>query len=66
MGGPMSARLVQSGFTVTGYDINDAAMAVLRQVGGQTATTPAEAASKASVLIIISNRSATFKYTLWD
>jgi 3-hydroxyisobutyrate dehydrogenase len=28
-------------------------MAVLRQVGGQTATTPAEAASKASVLIII-------------
>jgi 3-hydroxyisobutyrate dehydrogenase len=53
MGSPMSARLVQSGFTVTGYDINDAAMAALRQVGGQMATTPAEAASNASVLIII-------------
>ena len=53
MGSPMSGRLVQAGFAVTGYDINETAMATLKQVGGQTAPTPAEAAANASLLIII-------------
>jgi len=53
MGGPMANRLVTSGFKVTGYDINPAAMERLRQAGGQIASSAAEAAAEASVLITI-------------
>ncbi len=53
MGGPMSRRLVQAGFTVTGYDIDDNAMERLRQADGRLAANPAEAATDASVLITI-------------
>lgn len=53
MGGPMASRLVTSGFTVTGYDINPAAMERLRQAGGRTATSAAEAAVDAELLITI-------------
>jgi UDP-N-acetyl-D-mannosaminuronate dehydrogenase len=37
MGGPRASHLVTSGFTVTGYDINPAAMERLCQAGGQSA-----------------------------
>lgn len=37
MGGPMAGRLVTSGCTATGYDINPAAMERLCQTGGQSA-----------------------------
>jgi L-threonate 2-dehydrogenase len=53
MGGPMASRLVTAGFTVTGYDLNPAAMERLRQAGGQTAANAAEAASNADMLITI-------------
>ncbi|PON14081.1 3-hydroxyisobutyrate dehydrogenase [Candidatus Entotheonella serta] len=53
MGGPMASRLVTSGFTVTGYDINPAAMERLRQAGGQTASSVAEAATDADLLVTI-------------
>ena len=53
MGGPMASRLVASGFTVTGYDLQSAAMERLRQAGGQVASSAAEAASGADLLITI-------------
>ena len=53
MGGPMSARLIQAGFNVTGYDINPTATAQFQAAGGQTAETPAAAAAHADVLIVI-------------
>ncbi len=53
MGGPMASRLVTSGLTVTGYDINPDAMERLRQAGGQTATSAAEAAANADMLVTI-------------
>lgn len=53
MGGPMSSRLVQAGFSVTGYDINPTAVAQLQADGGQPAENPAAAAANADVLIVI-------------
>ena len=53
MGAPMASRLVTSGFTVMGYDINPAAMEHLHQAGGQTASSAAEAAADADLLITI-------------
>ena len=53
MGCPIASRLVTAGFTVTGYDMNPAAMERLRQAGGQTANSVAEAAAEASLLITI-------------
>jgi 3-hydroxyisobutyrate dehydrogenase len=49
----MASRLVTSGFTVIGYDINPAAMEHLRQAGGQTASSAAAAAADADLLITI-------------
>ncbi len=53
MGGPMASRLAASGFATTGYDINPAAMERLGQAGGQTASSAAEAAAGADILITI-------------
>ena len=53
MGGPMAGRLAASGCAVTGYDINPAAMERLRQAGGRTAASAAEAAAEADLLITI-------------
>lgn len=53
MGGPMASRLAASGYTVTGYDIQAAAMERLRQAGGKTASNAAEAAADADLLITI-------------
>ncbi len=53
MGGPMASRLVDAGFSVTGYDINPAALEHLRQAGGQTASSAAEAAADANLLMTI-------------
>jgi 3-hydroxyisobutyrate dehydrogenase len=53
MGGPLACRLVTSGFAVTGYDINPAAMERLRQAGGQTAASAASAAAEAHLLVTI-------------
>jgi 3-hydroxyisobutyrate dehydrogenase len=49
----MAGRLVTSGFAVTGYDINPAAMERLRQAGGQTAASAAAAAAEAHLLVTI-------------
>ena len=51
MGGPMAANLVKAGHTVTGYDLNPAALDALSKAGGKTAASAADAVSGASVVI---------------
>jgi 3-hydroxyisobutyrate dehydrogenase len=49
----MAARLVQAGFTVTGYDVSAAALQSLQLAGGHTAATPAAAVAHCSLLLIM-------------
>jgi 3-hydroxyisobutyrate dehydrogenase len=51
MGGPMAANLVKAGHTVTGYDLNPAALEALAKAGGNIASSAAEAVKGASVVI---------------
>ena len=51
MGAPMAANLVKAGHTVTGYDIVPAALQALAQAGGKTASSAAEAAKGATIVI---------------
>jgi 3-hydroxyisobutyrate dehydrogenase len=51
MGGPMAANLVKAGHTVTGFDLNPAALDALAKAGGNVASSAAEAVKGASVVI---------------
>jgi 3-hydroxyisobutyrate dehydrogenase len=51
MGGPMAANLVKAGHTVAGYDLNPAALDALVKAGGKRASSSADAARGASVVI---------------
>jgi 3-hydroxyisobutyrate dehydrogenase len=51
MGGPMAANLVKAGHTVAGYDLNPAALDALVKAGGRRASSSADAARGASVVI---------------
>jgi 3-hydroxyisobutyrate dehydrogenase len=51
MGAPMAANLVKAGHTVTGYDLNPAALQALTAAGGKTAASAADAVKGASVVI---------------
>jgi 3-hydroxyisobutyrate dehydrogenase len=51
MGGPMAANLVKAGHTVAGYDLNPAALDALGKAGGKRASSSADAARGASVVI---------------
>jgi 3-hydroxyisobutyrate dehydrogenase len=51
MGGPMAANLLKAGHTVTGFDLNPAALDALAKAGGIVATSAADAAAGASVVI---------------
>ena len=51
MGAPMAANLVKAGHSVTGYDLNPAALEALVAAGGKTAASAAEAARGADVVI---------------
>jgi 3-hydroxyisobutyrate dehydrogenase len=51
MGGPMAANLIKAGHTVTGYDLNPEALRALTAAGGKAASSAAEAATGASVVI---------------
>ena len=51
MGAPMAANLVKAGHDVTGYDLVPAALQALAAAGGKTATSAAEAAKGADVVI---------------
>lgn len=51
MGAPMAANLIKAGHSVTGYDLNPAALQALTAAGGKTAASAAEAARGASIVI---------------
>ncbi len=51
MGGPMAANLVKAGHSVTGYDLNAAALDALAKAGGKVAESAADAVSGASIVI---------------
>ncbi|WP_078391257.1 NAD(P)-dependent oxidoreductase [Shouchella patagoniensis] len=51
MGKPMSLNLVDSGYKVTGFDINDSAMEVLREAGGQKANTLDEVIAASDLIL---------------
>jgi 3-hydroxyisobutyrate dehydrogenase len=51
MGGPMAANLIKAGHYVTGYDLSPAALQSLLTVGGNVATSAADAARGAEFVI---------------
>ena len=51
MGAPMAANLVKAGHSVTGYDIVPAALQALTAAGGKVASSAAEAARGATIVI---------------
>lgn len=51
MGAPMAANLLKAGHHVTGYDINETALAALVSQGGHRARTAAEATTGADTII---------------
>jgi 3-hydroxyisobutyrate dehydrogenase len=51
MGGPMAVNLVKAGHTVTGFDLNPAALDALAKAGGRVAKSSADAVAGASVVI---------------
>ncbi|CAN5807619.1 NAD(P)-binding domain-containing protein [soil metagenome] len=53
MGLGMARHLVSSGFAVRGYDVNPAATQTLAEAGGQVATSAADAARNANLLILM-------------
>ncbi|MGL5137060.1 MAG: NAD(P)-dependent oxidoreductase [Beijerinckiaceae bacterium] len=53
MGRPMARRLVEAQHRVTGYDLNPAALTALEAMGGHAASSAAEAAKSADILILM-------------
>lgn len=51
MGGPMSRRLLDSGYPVVGYDISAAAVDRFRSAGGKPAGSPREVADEAEIVL---------------
>jgi 3-hydroxyisobutyrate dehydrogenase-like beta-hydroxyacid dehydrogenase len=51
MGGPMVRRLLQAGFDITIYDKSEAAMSALEGLGATRASSPAEVASAAEIVL---------------
>ncbi len=53
MGAPMAANLLSAGHSVRGFDLNSEALRALAEKGGTSATSTADAASGADVLILM-------------
>lgn len=51
MGTPMSTHLLDAGFTVAGYDVDPARVAVLADAGGKPCASPWEVATEATVVV---------------
>ena len=51
MGGPMAINLVKAGHKVLGFDLSDAAVAALIEAGGEKASSVAELAAAADVIV---------------
>lgn len=64
MGQPMTARLLQAGYTVRGHDVTEAARAAFAAKGGNACATAAEAAAGAEVLITMLPTSAVVRDAL--
>ena len=52
MGGPMASRLLDAGYTLSVFDTNDAAMRPLVDRGAKAASSPAEVASEAAIVLM--------------
>lgn len=52
MGAPMASRLLAAGYSVTVYDTNEAATAPLVEQGASAASSPAEVASRAPIVLM--------------
>jgi len=66
MGLPMARNLLSSGFTVTGYDLNAAALDALESGGGQRSKSAAEAAAEADILILMVVNAAQAEAVLFE
>jgi 3-hydroxyisobutyrate dehydrogenase len=66
MGLPMAKNLIAGGFAVRGFDVQPSALDVFRQAGGQPASSPAEAASGAEVLLLMVVNAAQAETVLFD
>lgn len=66
MGGPMSARLVLAGYSVTGFDPVPDACTTLAAAGGRTARTAAEAARNADIVVLMLPSSTVVEAVLGD
>ncbi len=53
MGLGMAGALVRAGFAVTGCDVQESALAMLRAAGGSAAANPAEAARDAAIVVCV-------------
>lgn len=53
MGLGMARSLVRAGQVVAGYDLNPEAVEALKEAGGQSATSPAEAARYADIVVLV-------------
>ncbi|MGY9074294.1 MAG: NAD(P)-dependent oxidoreductase [Acidimicrobiales bacterium] len=51
MGGPMALRLIAAGYQVTAFDINEAALDVVVEAGGQRGSSAVDCASGADMLL---------------
>ncbi|MFD1212012.1 NAD(P)-dependent oxidoreductase [Arthrobacter sp. GCM10027362] len=66
MGTPMSRRLVDAGFTVTGTDLSQENRARLEQAGGTAVATAIDVAATSDVLILMLPNSAIVESVLLD
>ena len=66
MGAPMSARLVQAGHRVQGYDLSATARQALAEAGGVAATELADAVRGASVIVLMLPNSDIVAATVHD
>lgn len=53
MGLPMARHLARQGFTVTGFDVNPAALAKARAAGAKVVKSPAQVAAASELVIVI-------------
>lgn len=66
MGRPICAHILNAGHNVSGYDANPEALRQLNDQGLKSATSPAEAASGAQVLVIMVHNSAQVDQVLFE
>src|SRR5690349_12517782 len=66
MGLPMAKNLAARGFTVRGFDMRQAAVEALAEAGGVPASSAAEAARGANVLVLMVVNAAQAEAALFD